>query len=43
MISLSANAEVGGFFKMAEGLVSKQAEKQIESDWAALKKLLEAG
>jgi carbon monoxide dehydrogenase subunit G len=43
LLSLSATAEVGGFFKMAEGLVSKQAEKQIESDWAALKKLLEAG
>jgi ligand-binding SRPBCC domain-containing protein len=42
LITLSANAEVGGFFKMAEGLVSKQAQKQLESDWAALKKLLEA-
>jgi uncharacterized membrane protein len=43
LISLSATAEVGGFFKMAEGLVAKQAEKQVEAEWAALKKLLEAG
>jgi uncharacterized membrane protein len=42
LISLSATAEIGGFFKMAEGLVSQQAQKHLESDWAALKKLLEA-
>ncbi len=35
--------EFGGFFKLAEGLVGKQAEKQSESDLAALKLLLESG
>jgi hypothetical protein len=35
--------EFSGFFKLAEGLVGKQAEKQSESDLAALKLLLEAG
>lgn len=43
LISLSAQGEFGGFFKMAEGLVSKQVEKQVDTEWAALKKLLEAG
>jgi uncharacterized membrane protein len=42
LVTLSAKAEVGGIFKMAEGLVAKQAEKQFETDWAVLKKLLEA-
>lgn len=36
-------AELGGFFKLAEGLVGKQMEKQFNSDWVTLKKLLEAG
>ena len=34
--------EVGGFFKMAEGLAVKQMQKQVESDCQTLKKLLEA-
>jgi hypothetical protein len=34
--------EVGGFFKIAEGLAVKQLEKQIESDGLRLKKVLEA-
>jgi carbon monoxide dehydrogenase subunit G len=34
--------EVGGFFKMAEGLAIKQMQKQVEIDGNALKKLLEA-
>jgi len=42
LISLSAKAEVSGFFKMAEGLVGKQAEKLSETELAALKKLMEA-
>lgn len=42
-MTLSGQAEIGGFFKMAEGLVGKQMEKQMDSDAAALKKLLEAG
>ena len=42
-MTISGQAEMGGFFKMAEGLVGKQMEKQMEADGAALKKLLEAG
>ena len=42
-MTFSGQAEIGGFFKMAEGLVGKQLEKQMESDAAALKVLLEAG
>jgi uncharacterized membrane protein len=41
-MTISGQAEIGGFFKMAEGLVGKQLEKQMESDAEALKKLLEA-
>ena len=36
-------AEVGGFFKLAEGLVSRQMEKEFDTDLGALKLLLEAG
>jgi len=43
LMTFSAQAELGGFFKLAEGLVGKQIEKQIETDSAKLKKLLEAG
>jgi uncharacterized membrane protein len=42
LYTVSAKGELGGFFKMAEGLVVKQAEKQIETEQATLKKLLEA-
>jgi uncharacterized membrane protein len=42
LLTFTGQAEIGGFFKMAEGLVSKQMEKQMEADGAALKKLLEA-
>ena len=42
-LSIIGQAEIGGFFKMAEGLASKQIEKQMDADLAALKKLLEAG
>ena len=38
----SFQGEIGGFFKMAEGLAIKQVQKQIESDGQNLKKLLEA-
>ena len=43
LLTVSGQAELGGFFKIAEGLAGKQIEKQIEADGAALKKLLEAG
>jgi carbon monoxide dehydrogenase subunit G len=42
-LTFSGQAELGGFFKMAEGLVGKQMEKQIDTDLNALKLLLEQG
>jgi uncharacterized protein YndB with AHSA1/START domain len=41
-VTLNVTAEVGGFFKLAEGLVAKQAQKQFETNYSALKMLLEA-
>ncbi len=35
--------EIGGIFKIAKGLVRKQAEKQSDAEHDALKLLLEAG
>jgi uncharacterized membrane protein len=43
LLTFIGQAEIGGFFKMAEGLVGKQMEKQMDADGAALKRLLEAG
>ena len=43
LLTSDVQAELGGFFKLAEGLVGKQMEKQIQSDNSALKKLLESG
>jgi len=43
LLTQTAQAEIGGFFKLAEGLVGKQLEKQFEANLAALKLLLEAG
>ena len=40
-LTLSGSAEPGGFFKIAEGLVGKQIEKQVDTDFNALKVLLE--
>lgn len=40
-VTMAATAEVGGFFKLAEGLVRKQFEKQIASDFEGLKRALE--
>ena len=34
-------AEFGGFFKLAEGLVGKQVNKEMDSNFSALKLLLE--
>jgi carbon monoxide dehydrogenase subunit G len=41
-LSVDAQLEIGGFFKIAEGLVGKQAQKLIDTDFEALKLLLEA-
>jgi len=43
LLTQTGQAEFGGFFKLAEGLVGKQLEKQGESERAALKLLLESG
>ena len=42
LVTIAGQAEFGGFFKMAEGLVGKQVEKQLASDLSSLKLLLEA-
>ena len=41
-LTVSGNTEPGGFFKIAEGLVGKQIDKQLDTDFSALKLLLEA-
>jgi len=41
--TVSLTGETGGFFKLAEGLVGKQFEKQFETSLGALKLLLEEG
>jgi len=40
-ISLVAQGEPGGFFKLAEGMVQKQLQSQLEGDAQRLKKALE--
>jgi carbon monoxide dehydrogenase subunit G len=42
-ITVHTRAEVGGFFKIAEGLVVKQLVKLVETNIQALKPLLEEG
>jgi carbon monoxide dehydrogenase subunit G len=42
-LSVNAQLEIGGFFKIAEGLAGKQAKKLIDSDFEALKRYLEEG
>ena len=41
--TMSGKIEVGGVFKLAEGLVKKQLQKQHEADLSVLKQLLEEG
>ena len=40
-LTVDFEGEIGGFFKMAEGLVGRQMEKQFDTDLNALKLLLE--
>lgn len=40
-LTVSGEAEAGGFFKIAEGLVGKQLKKQMEKDFETLKQVLE--
>ena len=42
-LTMSVTAEFRGFFKIAEGLAARQAQKQIDTDLEALKLVLEAG
>ncbi len=42
LLSVHAQLEIGGFFKIAEGLLGKQAQKQLDNDFEALKLVLEA-
>jgi hypothetical protein len=41
-LTMNMKAEAGGFFKLAEGLVKKEAEKVLNRDLAKLKQLLES-
>lgn len=41
-VALRVEAEIGGFFKMAEPLVARMIQRQFEADMANLKDLLEA-
>jgi carbon monoxide dehydrogenase subunit G len=40
-LTMQGQAEMGGFFKMAEGLVGRQLEKQLDTDLQGLKRVLE--
>jgi carbon monoxide dehydrogenase subunit G len=42
LLTQIAQAEFGGFFKLAEGLVGKQVERQIDTDNNTLKLLMES-
>ena len=42
-LNVHSTVEVRGFFKIAEGLVGKQFQKGVDTDFEALKLLLEAG
>lgn len=41
-VTLVAEYEVGGFFKLAEPIVARMGERQAETDFANLKDLVEA-
>ncbi len=42
-VTVIMQGEPGGFFKLAEPIVVRMAKRQIETDYANLKDLLEAG
>lgn len=42
-LDVEGQAEIGGFFKIAEGLAGKQLEKQLDTDFNGLKRVLEGG
>lgn len=43
LLTFSGEAEIGGFFKIAESLVARQIDRQVSTDLGALKLILEAG
>jgi carbon monoxide dehydrogenase subunit G len=43
LLTQSGQGEFGGFFKIAEGLAAKQLQKQVDTDFDALKLVLEEG
>jgi carbon monoxide dehydrogenase subunit G len=43
LLSAVSQGEMGGFFKLAEGLVARQLEKQLDANFESLKLLLESG
>ena len=43
LLTQSGQAEFGGFFRIAEGLAAKQLEKQADTNFDALKLVLEEG
>ena len=43
LITQSGQGELGGFFKIAEGLAAKQLLKQVDTDFDALKLVMEEG
>jgi len=40
-VSITVQGEPGGFFKLAEGMVKKQLQSQVTSDFERAKKMLE--
>jgi uncharacterized protein YndB with AHSA1/START domain len=43
LITAKSQGDMGGFFKLAEGLVARQLEKQLDANHESLKLLLESG
>jgi carbon monoxide dehydrogenase subunit G len=41
-LSVTLEGEPGGFFKLAEPLVMRNAQRQVENDFATLKRMVEA-
>jgi uncharacterized protein YndB with AHSA1/START domain len=43
LLTAQSQGEMGSFFKLAEGLVARQLEKQLDANNASLKLLMESG
>jgi uncharacterized protein YndB with AHSA1/START domain len=43
LLTSVGQGEPGGFFKLAEGLVARQLEKQLDTNYETLKLLMESG